>query len=115
MPSEAWGAVITVVVSIVGASWWFSWRLGVAMTEFKMIGTQQAAETSSLKIAVEKIEVTLSAIAVDRERVDGMRRQYDDRFRMIDGLIADLRRDMNDYRRGRGLIRNDSSDNVSPA
>lgn len=81
------------------------WRLGVATTTFTLIGEQQAQEIRELKLAVDKMETAISAIAVQDvkltailERMNLSDRRVDERFVRLETLVDDLRH-------GRGIVR----------
>lgn len=81
------------------------WRLGVATTTFTLIGQQQAQEIKELKLSVDRMEIAISAIAVQDvkivgllERMNQMEKRIDERFLRVESLVDDLRH-------GRGLIR----------
>jgi hypothetical protein len=69
------------------------WRLSSATTKFELIGTQQASEISQIKRAIEKIDAVITAVAVQNTRLDNM----DERF-------GRLERQLDEYKRGEGLI-----------
>ncbi len=75
MPVEAWIALAAIVLTIVGASWRLSWQMSKSLTMFTTIGTQQAVEINRMNVAIEKIEIAVASIAVDRERATSLERR----------------------------------------
>jgi hypothetical protein len=82
------------------------WRLSAATTTFALIGQQQAQEIREIKMAVEKMESAVTAIAVQDEklnsvtsRIDVSDKRNDDRFSRMEAMLDDLRH-------GKGMVRN---------
>ena len=88
MPAEAWIALVLGIVGIVGTVIGVAWYLGG-----KLSG--QDTEMRGMKTAIDKIEVVISAIAVDRIRAD-----------LIDKRVSRLEQQYDELRRGVGKIEN---------
>ena len=86
MPAEAWIALVLGIVGIVGTVIGVAWYLGG-----KLSG--QDMEMRGMKTAIDKIEIVISAIAVDRVRAD-----------IIDRRVARLEQQYDELRRGVGKI-----------
>jgi hypothetical protein len=85
------------------------WRLSAATTTFTLIGNRQADEIREMKISMDKMEAAVAAIAVQDVKLVNMDRRFDqtdkrndDRFKMIEQAIDDIRR-------GRSFITGQSS------
>jgi hypothetical protein len=86
MPAEAWVALavgsVGIIVSIIGATWYLSARL-----------SSQDSKMNNMGNVIEKMELVVAAIAVDRERAAAMERrmlkleQWYDELRRGDGFI----------------------------
>lgn len=81
------------------------WRLSVATTTFTLIGSQQAKEISEMKVALDKMEAAVTAIALyDFKltslvvRMDTADKRVDDRFARNEAMLDELRH-------GRGIIK----------
>ena len=88
MPAEAWIALVLGIVGIVGTVIGVAWYLGG-----KLSG--QDTEMHGMKKAIDKIEIVISAIAVDRVRAD-----------LIDKRVSRLEQQYDELRRGVGKIEN---------
>ena len=104
MTPEAWVGVAGIIGSIVGAVWWISAQLAKAATKFELVGLQQAAEIKELKLAVDKMETAISAIAVQdvkitalMERINTGDQRSESRFEKIEAWIEEMRH-------GRGFV-----------
>lgn len=86
MPAEAWVALVLGILGIVGSIGTTGWYLGSKLS-------RQDTEMSGIKNAVEKIEVVISSIAVDRERASSLERR-----------ISKLEQWYDELRRGVGKI-----------
>ena len=97
MPAEAWVALAMGLLAILGtlitAVWYLATLVGKSLTRFELIGGHHALEINRMNVTVEKIEVTIAEIAVDRERATSVERR-----------VARLEQWYDDLRRGRGLI-----------
>lgn len=97
MPAEAWVGVAAVIVTLLvtgsGVIYWIS----SATTEFKLIGQQQAGEIGKINQSLEKLEVVVTQIAVDREARAALERR-----------IAQLEKWYDELRRGIGVIKSAS-------
>lgn len=97
MPAEAWVALGIGVTGIAGSILWavfyLSARFAAAVTKFELIGVGHATEIARINIAMEKIEVTVQTIAVDRERAAALERR-----------VATVERWYDELRRGVGRI-----------
>jgi hypothetical protein len=81
------------------------WRFSATTTTFTLIGQQQATEISKMAIAIDKLEGSVAAIAVQdikittlMERLNQSDQRADQRFSKLETMIDDLRH-------GRGLVR----------
>lgn len=86
MPAEAWVALILGIAGIIATVITVAYYLGGKLS-------RQDVEMSGIKTAVEKIEVVISSIAVDRERMSAMERR-----------VAKLEQWYDELRRGVGKI-----------
>lgn len=97
MTVEAWVAlamgIVTTVGSVLAAVAFLSTQFTRAITRFEVVDTARSNEISRLNVAVEKIEVAVNAIAVDRERAAG-----------LDRRVAKLEQWYDELRRGVGKI-----------
>ena len=88
MPAEAWIALVLGIVGIVGTLLTATWYLGGKLSK-------QDTEMGGMKKAIDKIEIVISAIAVDRIRAD-----------LIDKRVSRLEQQYDELRRGVGKIEN---------
>lgn len=98
MPVEAWIGLAGIIVTVLAGAAGVIYRLSSATTEFKLIGEQQAREITKITQAIDKLELVVSAIAVDRERAAGTERRVEKLEKWYDEL-----------RRGIGVITNKAS------
>lgn len=98
MPVEGWIALVfgltTLVGAILAATWKLSGQFNAAIAEFKTVDSSRASDIHRLNVAVEKIEVAVSAIAIDRERATSLERR-----------VSKLEQWYDELRRGVGEIR----------
>jgi hypothetical protein len=80
------------------------WRLSAATTTFTLIGRQQAQEIGELKVAVEKMETAITAIAVQDVKIVALNQRLDMIEKRSDERIAKLERVIEDMQHGRGFI-----------
>lgn len=108
MSAEAWIALTVSVVgligSIIGSAVYFSWSLSSAMTTFKNIGTQQAAEINDIKMVMKGNQEVQIRMSNSIERAIMNQERNDDRFKILGSQVEEVKRDIYDLRRGRGLI-----------
>ena len=98
MNLEAWIALgfglLGIIGTVIGAVAKLSVQLGKVTTRFELIGTQQATEISRMNVAIEKVEVAMTSIAVDRERTSNIEKrvvlleQWYDELRRAIGRIT---------------------------
>jgi hypothetical protein len=93
VPAEAWVGMAAILLTLMTGAVSVIYRLSSATTEFKLIGQQQAREISKITESVEKMEVAVVAIAVDRERAA-----------MLERRVEKLERWYDELRRGIGVI-----------
>jgi hypothetical protein len=86
MPAEAWVALVLGVLGIMGSIGVTAWYLGSMLSK-------QDTEMSGIKTAIDKIEVVISSIAVDRDRAASLERR-----------VAKLEQWYDELRRGVGRI-----------
>jgi hypothetical protein len=105
---EFWVSLGTLVIAVVAPILAFVLRLSSQLTtatvQFTLVGQQQATELTAIKDTIDQMRAVLAAVAVDRETVRGMDQRNNDRFRNLEQTLLEIRRDINDVRRGRGLI-----------
>jgi hypothetical protein len=68
MPAEAWVALVVGILGIVGTVIGVAWYLGGKLSN-------QDLKMNGMEKTIDKIEVIISAIAVDRERATSLERR----------------------------------------
>lgn len=80
------------------------WRLGAAVTSFTLIGQQQANEIKEIKVAMEKLEAAVAAIAIYDVKLTALISRMDSSDKRNDDRFASIDRTLDDFRHGRGFI-----------
>lgn len=97
MPAEAWVALVlgvtTIIGTIISAAGYIASKFTQAVTRFEVNDSTRASEISRINTVVEKIEITVSQIAVDRANSAALERR-----------VATLERWYDELRRGVGRI-----------
>lgn len=82
------------------------WRLSVATTTFTLIGQQQAAEIREIKVAMEKLEAAVAAIAIYDIKLTAVVSRMDATDKRNDERHARLEQMVDELRHGKGIIHN---------
>lgn len=85
---QVWVAFAGVVCVVIGAVWKLSAQLTKAITKLDVRDEMRAHDIARLELAVEKIQVAISAIAVDRTIVAALER----RVGLLETWYDELRR-----------------------
>lgn len=75
------------LIVLLGGGGTVIFKLGSAVTKFELIGTQQAGEISELKKQVEGLGKIITAMAVEKTRLDG----HADRLNRVEKQLDELR------------------------
>jgi predicted metal-dependent hydrolase len=88
MPAEAWVALILGVVGIIGTMLTCAWYLSgkLSRQDAEMVGMRAAQ--AAIVAALEKLEIVVASIAVDRERMA----TFDRRLTKLEQWYDELRR-----------------------
>jgi hypothetical protein len=82
------------------------WRLSAATTTFTLIGVRQADEIREIKIAMEKMETAVTAIAIQDVKLTAMSTRQDLTDKRVDERFTRLETMLDELRHGRGMINN---------
>jgi hypothetical protein len=94
---EILGVVITIGTVL--------WRFSAATTTFQLIGQQQATEISKMAISIDKLEASVTAIAVQDVKITALMERMNQSDQRADARFNKLETMIDDLRHGRGLVR----------
>jgi hypothetical protein len=103
MPEEF--KLFSEVIMVILALGTILWRLGVATTTFTLIGQQQAQEIREIKVAMEKLEAAIAAIAIYDVKLTAVIARQDATERRMDERFTRVERMLDELRHGKGLVK----------
>jgi len=80
------------------------WRLSAATTTFTLIGERQADEIREIKVAMEKMETAVTAIAIQDVKLTAMSVRQDSTDKRVDERFTRLEKMLDELRHGKGMI-----------